>query len=154
MSYREKIQWVSLATMVVVWGVYFARLADSLAGGRPEPGEVLGGFAGAAILLVLLQVGGTIAVALYRPSEAERRADPRETEIERHAGNLSYSILMLLTVGVMLATPLFTVILPAALGHPTGGVAAMLVGNAMLAALVIAALCNAACQIVLYRRHG
>ena len=54
----------------------------------------------------------------------------------------------------MLASPVLTVIAPAALGQPTGAVAAMLVGNALLAALVLASIVHSIWQIVLFRRQS
>jgi len=154
MAYREKVQWVSLATGLIVWGVYFTRFAASLATGQPAPGAVLGSFVGAAMLLVMIQVAGIIAIAIHRPSEAEQPADPREREIEQTAGSGAYSVLALAVVAVMLASPLLTVIGPAALGRPDGAVAAMLVGNALLAALVFASIVHAVWQIVLFRRRS
>ena len=154
MAYREKVQWVSLATGLIVWGIYFARFAASLAAGQPAPGDMLGGFVGAVILLVILQVAAIIAIAIHRPSEAELPADPREREIERRAGTAGYAVLSLAICAVMLATPLLTVAGPAALGQPGGMTAAMLVGNALLAALVIAAIVQSVWQIVLYRRQA
>jgi len=154
MAYREKVQWVSLATMLLVWGAYFARLAASLAAGRPIPGETLGGFAGAVVLLVVIQVAAIVAIAIHRPSEAEQPADPREREIERRAGSGAYAVLSLLVVAVMLATPLLTIVAPVALGRPSGTVAAMLVGNALLAALVLAAIVHSLWQILLFRRQS
>lgn len=154
MAYREKVQWASLATGLIVWGVYFARFAASLASGRPVPGDVLGGFIGAVILLVILQVAAIIAIAIHRPSEAELPADPREREIEGRAGVAGYVVLCLAVCTVMLATPLLTVAGPAALGQPGGAAAAMLVGNALLAALVLASIVHSIWQLVLYRRQA
>ena len=154
MAYREKVQWVSLATSLIVWGLYFAQLAASLAAGQPAPGETLGGFIGAVILLVVIQVAAIIAIAIHRPSEAELPADPREREIEQSAGKGAYAVLSLAVVAIMLATPVLTVAAPAALGQPTGTVAAMLVGNALLAALVLASIVHSIWQIILYRRQA
>lgn len=154
MAYREKVQWASLATGLIVWSIYFARFAASLASGRPVPGDVLGGFIGAVILLVILQVAAIIAIAIHRPSEAELPADPREREIEGRAGVAGYVVLCLAVCTVMLATPLLTVAGPAALGQPGGAAAAMLVGNALLAALVLASIVHSIWQLVLYRRQA
>ncbi|MCW4460655.1 hypothetical protein OK349_02975 [Sphingomonas sp. BT-65] len=154
MAYREKVQWVSLATSLVVWGLYFAQLAASLTAGRPAPADTLGGFIGAVILLVVIQVAAIIAIAIHRPSEAELPADPREREIEQSAGKGAYAVLSLAVVAIMLATPVLTMAAPAALGQPTGVVAAMLVGNALLAALVLASIVHSIWQIILYRRQA
>lgn len=154
MAYREKVQWISLATMLIVWGIYFRGFAQTLAAGTPAPGETLGGFVGAVILLVILQVAAIVAVAIHRPSEAEQPADPREREIEGRAAAGAYGVLNMAIVAVMLAAPVFTLIAPAALGRPTGGVAALLVDNALLAALVFASIVHSIWQIVLFRRQS
>ena len=154
MSYREKVQWVSLVTGLLVWSIYFARFAMSLAAGKPAPGEALGGFVGAVIVLVVLQIAAFIAIAVHRPSEAELPADPREREIEGRAGIAGYIVLCVTVFTVLIATPLLTVSAPAALGQPGGATAAMLVGNALLAALVIASVVHSIWQIVLYRRQA
>lgn len=151
MAYREKVQWIALLTMLLVWGIYFWRLGDALVTGRLAG---FGEFVGAVILLVLLQVSATVAIALYRPSEAERPADPREREIECRAARIAYAVLSLGVVAIMLTAPLLTAIIPVALDNSTAMAPAMLIGNALLAALVIAALVNAAWQIALYRRHA
>ena len=154
MSYREKVQWASLVTGLIVWGIYFARFAMSLAAGQPKPGDVLGGFIGAVIVLVILQVAAIIAIAVHRPSEAELPADPREREIEGRAAIAGYIVLCLAVFTVMIATPVLTISGPAALGHPGGATAAMLVGNALLAALVFASIVHSIWQLVLYRRQA
>lgn len=154
MSYREKVQWASLATGLLVWGIYFAHFAVSLAVGQPKPGDALGGFIGAVIVLVILQIAAIIAIAVHRPSEAELPADPREREIEGRAAVVGYIVLCVAVVTVMLATPLLTVAGPAALGQPGGAAAAMLVGNALLAALVFASIVHSVWQLVLYRRQA
>jgi len=154
MAYREKVQWASLVIGLLVWGYYFAHFALSLASGRPSPGEALGGFVGAVIVLVVLQVAAIIAIAVHRPSEAELPADPREREIEGRAAIAGYIVLCVAVFAVILATPLLTVSGPAALGQPGGMTAAMLVGNALLAALVVASIVHSIWQLVLYRRQA
>ncbi|WP_447725039.1 hypothetical protein [Sphingomonas koreensis] len=154
MSFREKVQWTSLVTGLLVWGIYFAHFATSLAAGQRKPEDALGGFAGAVIVLVVLQVAAIVAIAVHRPSEAELPADPREREIEGRAAIAGYIMLCLTVCTVMLATPLLTVSGPAALGQPGGMTAAMLVGNALLAALVIASIVHSIWQLVLYRRQA
>lgn len=154
MAYREKVQWASLAIGLIVWGLYFARFAASLAAGQPTPEDALGGFVSAVILLVVLQVAAIIAIAVYRPSEAELPADPREREIEGRAAVAGYIVLCVAIFAVILATPLLTISGPAALGQPGGAAAAMLVGNALLAALIFASIVHSVWQIVLYRRQA
>lgn len=154
MSYREKVQWTSLVIGLVVWGVYFARFAMSLSEGHPAPADALSGFIGAVIVLVILQVAAIIAIAIQRPSEAELPADPREREIEGRAAIAGYIVLCVAVCAVMLATPFLTVAGPAALGQQGGMTAAMLVGNALLAALVIASVVHSTWQLALYRRQA
>jgi uncharacterized membrane protein YidH (DUF202 family) len=154
MAYREKVQWASLAIALIVWGLYFGRFAASLAAGQPKPEDALGGFVSAVILLVILQVAAIIAIAVYRPSEAEQPADPREREIEGRAAIAGYLVLCVAIFAVILATPLLTISGPAALGQPGGAAAAMLVGNALLAALIFASIVHSVWQIVLYRRQA
>lgn len=154
MAYREKVQWTSLAIGLVVWGIYFARFAMSLSAGHPAPADALRGFVGAVIVLVVLQVAAIIAIAVHRPSEAELPADPREREIEGRAAIAGYVALCVAVCTVMLATPFLTVAGPAALGQPGGMAAAMLVGNALLAALVVASIVHSIWQLVLYRRQA
>lgn len=154
MAYREKVQWASLAIGLIVWGLYFGRFAASLAAGQPTPEDALGGFVSAVILLVVLQVAAIIAIAIHRPSEAELPADPREREIEGRAAVAGYIVLCVAISAVILAAPLLTISGPAALGQPGGAAAAMLVGNALLAALIFASIVHSVWQIVLYRRQA
>jgi hypothetical protein len=142
LSFQEKSLWVQLSGLVVVFGVYFAMVARSMA-----PGEVdvtpaqMGLFAAAVVVLVLSQIAGQTLLAIAQVV-ARRRGDTEADERDRlialkGARNASY----------VLATGVFF----------TLGAAVAVEGNfvfthLLLAFWVIAQLTGIGSQLVLYRR--
>lgn len=63
MSFREKLAWVSLLSIVSVSGLYFWSAAHD----GPRHGATLGNLLGTLIVLTVLQTALTIAVAIFKP---------------------------------------------------------------------------------------
>jgi hypothetical protein len=142
MAFREKIAWVTLATMVVAYGVYFGMLASTARAGPPRVVHMLAWFAGVTIAQVIVIAIVTAMLAILAHREANARADERDRAIARRAGNIAYYVLM---VGMILVG----VVMP--FSEPSWKII-----NAALGALVIAEATRYVLVILSYRRgwHG
>lgn len=140
MSFREKAAWITLISVLICFGAYFAELFSGLAGERHH----FGGLGSLHLLLlsvlalVVLQVILTIAAALTTPKAGRGLVDERERLIQLRSQSLGYHVLMVLAVGLFA---------PAFFGHR-----GIEMANFALLAVVIAALTVAVAQIVMLRR--
>jgi hypothetical protein len=134
MSFREKLAWISLLSLSSVSGVYFW----SARHGQPQPGALLGNLLGTVIVLTVLQTVLTIAVAIFKPKEAQAPRDEREKLIDLKATRTAYSAL---ATAIALAC-FFGAFTPPIIFNT----------NALLFVLVTAEVLRSICQIVQYRR--
>jgi hypothetical protein len=136
-SFEEKGTWVS---GMVVAATYVAYLTVVLAGAGETPlPEVayVPPMLWSIGLAVALSIIGYIAVAVTRPSEADK-SDVRDRDISRfgdYVGGIVLAVTMLVPFGLALA----------AFDH-------FWIANAMYAAFVLASLVSQAVKIVVYRR--
>lgn len=96
MSFRETSAWISVISILAVFGFYFAVVAQAIET-EPEPSAFLGEYIGAVVLLVVVQVTlGIIAAIATRASVAELEAarDEREKLMELKANRFDYAILL------------------------------------------------------------
>lgn len=141
MHFREKSAWLTLASMVVAYSVYFGMiLSGHPAGDKMFPMLWLfGTIAGSQAVFVIIV---TIALALMNPKEADERADERDRAIAHRAAHSAYYVLMtgMILVGVVMP---FT----------AGGVKLV---NAALFVLVIGEAVRDVMILISYRRgwHG
>lgn len=70
LSYREKSTWGWLAAMVLVFGYYFATVFGAARG--PVHGGALARLVGAVIVLIVIEVGAQIVIAI------EAKVEPRD----------------------------------------------------------------------------
>ncbi|MBU1378691.1 MAG: hypothetical protein KKE02_02825 [Alphaproteobacteria bacterium] len=138
MSFREISAWISLVTVAICFGVYFAAIATGAVSPR--------GFGALHLLLlcvaalVVLQIGSHAVAARLAPGDAPAPRDERERLIAWRAQSLGYYVLM---VGVLALGA------PAHFGHPPADLL-----NFALLEVVVAVMTVAVAQIVLYRRGG
>lgn len=152
MSFREKVLWVSATAVLVIWGSYFLKLVASLRSGPADASDAIGGFIGSVIMLVIVQVAAVIVLAIASPGEANAPPDDRERAFDIGAGRPAYVTLSVLIVVIMLATPLIIPVAPTLVSGDPAVVAGLVIGNALLFALVMAELVHSGWQIVCYRR--
>ncbi len=140
MSFREKSAWITLVSVLICFGAYFAELFGGLAGGQHHFGGLgsLHLLVLSVLALVALQVILTGIAALTTPKAGRGLADERERLIQLRSQSLGYHVLMLLAVGLFA---------PAFFGHR-----GIEMANFALLAVVIAALTVAVAQIVMFRR--
>jgi hypothetical protein len=141
MSFREKSAWITLVSVLICFGAYFAELFGGLASQEHHFG---GGVRSIHLLLlsvlalVALQVTLTCIAALTTPKDGRAVADERERLIVWRSHSLGYHVLMVLAVALFA---------PAAFGHRGVEMA-----NFALLGVVISALTVAVAQIVMFRR--
>lgn len=140
MSFREKSAWITLVSVLICFGAYFAELFSGLASRQHHFGGIgsLHLLLASVLALVALQVILTIVAALTTPKAGRGLADEREQLIQLRSQSLGYHVLMLLAVGLFA---------PAFFGHR-----GIEMANFALLAVVIAALSVAVAQIVMFRR--
>lgn len=152
MSYRERGLWASLAAMLLVWGWYFAVFSADWRAGRVDQGDAVGDFALAVVLLVALHIVTATALAIRGGHAADTPADNRERSFAQAAARPAYAVLSCAVVAVMLCAPVLIRIAEERGGLPGPGVAPVIVGNALLAALVLAETVNTGFQLYRFRR--
>ncbi len=137
MAFREKGAWITLATTVLVYTVYFGAawvpLASSARGGGP-----LGPLIVAVPAIIVLQAALRTMVAATNPKDARAPLDERARWIELRSTGAGYYTLL---VGVFLTiTTLFW------------GADAGLILNAVLFAIVVGEVVRSGWQVFEYRR--
>ena len=135
MSFREKTAWISMLSMLGIYGVYFWRVIHA---GPHAAGFHFGSLLVTIIALVFVQVVLTIAVAIFTPREAQAPRDEREKLIELRAMRIAYSGL---ATGVAFAC-FFGAFDPPLVFNT----------NALLFILVTAEIMRTACMIIQHRR--
>lgn len=134
MSFREKSAWISLLSMAGIYGFYFWSVIHA----RQGSGFHFGGLLGTIITLVVVQVVLTVAIAIFKPTEAKAPRDERDKFIELRATRFAYAGL---ATGIAFAC-FFGAFSPPIVFNT----------NALLFILVAAEIMRSACQIVQYRR--
>lgn len=135
MSFREKSAWISLISMLGIYGFYFWSVGRS---GLREGSFHFGGLLGTVIALAVVQTVLTIAVAIVAPKEAKAPRDERERLIDLRATRLAYATL----AGSVACACFFGGFNPPIIFN----------ANALLFILVAAEILRSGCQIVQYRR--
>jgi hypothetical protein len=152
MAFREKMAWTTMVSSLLVWGWYFILLVRGLQAGGEMFGDLAGRFAIAVALLVVIQIVAAIAIAIANPREADAPADDRERGFALVGYRNAYVALYLLVIVTMLSAPLIVHVGPALLRGDPANVAAILIGNAILFALLVAELVQSGTNIYLFRR--
>ncbi len=139
MSFRELGAWISLASIVVVFGFYFAGVGAAVRAGPVDPQAFLGQFVGSVVILVLLQIGlGVIAAIATRASQQDQTSrDERERLIELKSNRAALAIIQ---IGTVLGATAIS------LGAP-----AFVTANSLAFALVLSELVRLGAQIVYFR---
>lgn len=99
MSYREKAEWVSLVTGVVVWGWYFTHLVGFLKAGGGA-GSLIWPFVGAVAATIVIQAALMIVAALTTPRSERSLSDEREVRFAGRAMTVGYTVLTVLVLAV------------------------------------------------------
>lgn len=101
MSFREKSAWITLLSVLLVFGLYFGALAT----GRVERFSMSAFHYGliSIIALFVLQVVLRIVAAKMSPADARAPLDERERLFELRARSIGYYVLMAWQAGIIVA---------------------------------------------------
>jgi hypothetical protein len=136
MSFREKSAWISLGTLLVVFGVYFWNVARIIT--RKEAVRDFPLFLSLLGALIVAEVVFHVMIAIRSPSDARTPRDEREVLIDLKATRTAFFVLL---AGAFLSI--------ATLHLGTG---AWVMAHAVLLSVVVAEIVKFGRQIVLYRR--
>ena len=137
MSFKEKVAWVMLVVMVLVYGGYFHSILGAVSSGA-DVSEIpyRGAMLAAVVTVVVLAVVGTIAVTIA--ARGDDSSDERDRAIERQGGWLSGIVLYVGVLGA-LAMAMFEM-------------AHFWIANTLLLSLVLAEIASVILKLTLYRR--
>jgi hypothetical protein len=144
MSFREKIEWATLASLTGGFGWYFFALYRATkAAGEPlehGPGMLvnMGLLVVAVVIITVIMVATSIFFAVRTPDDANARADEREKTISLRATRFAYFLLLIGTLSIFAA---------AHIGHGL-----FFILNLLLAVIVLAEIGRVASGLWLYRR--
>jgi len=140
MSFREKSAWISFFCLLVVGGGWlWSVIRVEVYGGRQS--HPMGVFFVQLAVLVVLEIGLHVAIAIQSPRDARTPKDERERLIDLKASRVGFYVLM---VGAWAS--IATMHLP--------GSNRFMMAQAMMGSIIIAVLTRFATQIALYRRDA
>jgi hypothetical protein len=142
MPFREKSAWVSMIATMAVYAVYFAILIPRLAAAPGQATPYFGLLFACVVSLIVLQIVLQVGIAVARPAEAKLPMDERERLIVLKSDRVAGIVLS------TLAGCLFLIYLagPGVMSNSA------IMANAVLLALVLAALSKYASQILYFHR--
>jgi lysylphosphatidylglycerol synthetase-like protein (DUF2156 family) len=144
MSYREKSAWISLGSLLIVFGIYFWDVARVLAGRTPlaAPAPL---FFSLVAALIVAELVLHLVLSIQLPKEARTPRDEREWLIELKATRIAFFVLI---AGSLLS--IWTLHLRL---HDRGD-HAWVMAHCVLFFLVAAGIVKFGLQIVMYRRDA
>jgi len=154
MAFREKILWASGMLTLGIWGWYFTGFVAALKSGHFDQGAAVGGFIQAIVVLVAINIVAAIVIAIMSGRDASAPADDREKAFARDAYRPAYFTLSAMVVTLMIAGPVLLRIALEWSPAPPNDLAPVILGNALLASLVLAELVHTGAQLVRFRLGG
>lgn len=154
MTFREKILLSSAAITLVIWGWYFSSVVGDLKAGRIDQGAMTGDFVLAVIVLTVVHIIAATVISIFAGKAANAPADDREKAYDIAAYRPAYYVLAGAVMTIMLFGPVLLRIANEWTPGPNPGLAPVLLGNALLASLVLAELVHSGWQLIRYRIGG
>lgn len=104
MAFREKMAWLTLATMLVAYGLYFGVIGPAAGFGEARLVDILWSFGLVAAGHAVAMIVGAVAIAVTARKEASAPADERDRAIARRGATIGYYVLILgmILVGVVM----------------------------------------------------
>lgn len=154
MALREKALWASLSAVLFIWGWYFLQFIAAFRFGRFDQAAETSNFIIAVILIVIVHIISATTLTIRSGHDGESPADDREREIALLGSRAGYTVLSLLIVMMMLSSPvLLRIALEWRPALPTA-IAPILLGNALLAAILIADIAATVTQLYRFRKDA
>ena len=142
MAFREKTAWLSFATLLVAYSIYFALIGSEAQRAQQQLITIIWTFGAVAVTQAIVVIIGSILLAATSTKDARAPADERDRAIARRGASISYYVLL---VGVTIVG----VVMPF-------GATSLKIINAALGAIVLAEVVRNAVILLSYRRgwHG
>ena len=140
MSFREKSAWISFICLLIFTGMWLTNIVRHEFFGARNANPMLQFLATLAVV-VALEVGLHIAIAMQSPREARTPKDERERLIDLKASRVAFYVLLVTAFG-----SIGTMHLPNA--------SRFVMAQCMMGAIQLALLARFATQIVLHRRDA
>jgi hypothetical protein len=140
MSFREKTAWISAVGLILVYGVYFWIVWSAALNGQAGTLHYGGLLVQSIVLLIIFQAVPLIAIAVWKPKDAQAGIDEREYLIDLKATNIAFYVLV---------TGALVMCVRAQMEQP-----AFYVTNGLFFTVVLAQLVKSVSQIVYYRREA
>jgi len=138
MSFREKIHWVTLVTMILAFGWYFLLYPWRMVGSPAGVMATAGMLVPVTIAIIVAMTIATAFLAIRSPREAEAREDERDRDFHLRGTHFGYYPLV---IGIWIN--IFLIF---------WGIGQAEQLNLMIATLVVAELVRIGTQLYLYRR--
>lgn len=140
MSFREKSAWISAVSLLAVYGYYFWIVWGVALHGDTKAFHYGALLIGSIVVLIVIEVVLSIAVAIQRPKDAGAAADERDRLISLKATNRAFYIAMagalVMCVRAQMEQPVFYVT------------------NGLFFTVVLAEFVKSVTQIVYYRMEA
>jgi hypothetical protein len=98
MAWREKTAWITLAAIMIAYGVYFTLIGASAL----TANAMLGLFGAVTVIQVVAVIVLTTVLAALSGQEARAKPDERDRAVARRGASIAYFVLMvgMITIGV------------------------------------------------------
>jgi heme/copper-type cytochrome/quinol oxidase subunit 2 len=137
MSFREKSAWIVMLTTLVIYGLYFWKIAQAAAAGDAESFHYGPLLIETVILLVIAQIVLMVVISIIRPKDARQPRDERERLIELKAVRIAFAVLSVCVLTVCCYAAFYP--------------SSFYTTNALLLSLVLSEIVRNAGQIAYYR---
>lgn len=106
MPYREKIAWLSLAAMLIAYGIYFTVVLGASLNNKPITDlTTLILFTEIVAIQVAILIVGHLYLRFKTPKEATAKMDERDRSISQKSMSIAYFVLMAGTIMVGVVLP-------------------------------------------------
>lgn len=119
MTYREKMSWLTLVTMIIAYSVYFGWAGPAVDFGQNRLLDIVFSFGPVAAIHGLVVMIISLILWLQTGKRERAKPDERDLAISRRAGMIAYGILLVGLIWVGAVMPFYAprwVIINAALG--------------------------------------
>lgn len=151
MAFREKSAWIAVLASLPIWGFYFWSVVSEALEGRLDGDMLFWRFLICLGVAVAVMLPLNIAAALLGRQDMDARPDEREAAIDARANRIGLALLEALGLGLVLASGALSGFARDAYPADPAGAATLVLVNALLFCLVLAACTREALQIVQFR---
>jgi hypothetical protein len=151
MTMREKVAWISVLTTIVVWSYYFWTVWADFSARSLDGDALFWRFVWCIGFTFVLMMGLTVLASILGKQPFEEPQDERERQLHGRANRIGLATLELSMVGLILGSGWIADIARADFAADPAGATVLMMINAMLFLMVIAAALREVLLIVQFR---